>query len=224
METRPFLRFTRVLALALLAGLAAGAQAFAQTDPLPSWNDGPTKKAILEFVRKVTDKDGPDYSWRRRTASPPSTTMARSGSSSRCTRRSPSPSTESRPWSKHPEWKDEEPFKTILAGDREAMAKLSMKDLEKILVATLTGMTVEQFAAEAKDWLATAKHPRFKRPYTELVYQPMLEVMRYLRANGYKTYIVTGGGQDFVRVYAEQVYGMPPEQVIGTAGGTKYLR
>jgi phosphoserine phosphatase len=97
-----------------------------------------------------------------------------------------------------------------------------MRDLEKILAATLTGMTVEQFVVEVKAWLATAKHPRFKRPYTELLYQPMLEVMQYLRANGYKTYIVTGGGQDFVRVYAEQVYGIPPEQVVGTAGGTKY--
>ena len=121
-----------------------------------------------------------------------------------------------------PELKNVEPFKTVLSGNREAMAKLSMPDLEKILAATLTGMTVEQFAAEVKKWLATARHPRWERPYTELVYQPMLEVMKYLRANGYKTYIVTGGGQDFVRVYAEQVYGIPPEQVVGTAGGTKY--
>ena len=121
-----------------------------------------------------------------------------------------------------PELKDVEPFKTVLSGNREAMAKLSMRDLEKILAATLSGMTVEQFGAEVKAWLATAKHPRFKRPYTELVYQPMLEVMQYLRANGYKTYIVTGGGQDFVRVYAEQVYGIPPEQVVGTAGRTTY--
>ena len=95
----------------------------------------------------------------------------------------------------------------------------SMPDLEKILAATLTGMTVDQFNAEVKKWIATAKHPRWKRPYTELAYQPMLEVLKYLRANGYKTYIVTGGGQDFVRVYAQQVYGIPPEQVVGTAGG-----
>ena len=123
---------------------------------------------------------------------------------------------------KKPELKNVEPFKTVLSGNREAMAKLSMQDLEKILVATLTGMSVEEFNAEAKKWLETARHPRWKRPYTELVYQPMLEVLRYLRDNGYKTYIVTGGGQDFVRVYAEQVYGIPPEQVVGTAGGTKY--
>ena len=121
-----------------------------------------------------------------------------------------------------PELAKVEPFKTVLSGDREAMAKLSMKDLEKILAATLTGMTVEEFKAEVKKWLATAKDPRWKRPYTELTYQPMQEVLKYLRANGYKTYIVTGGGQDFVRVYSEQVYGIPPEQVVGTAGGTKY--
>jgi hypothetical protein len=121
-----------------------------------------------------------------------------------------------------PELKDKEPFKTVLSGDREAIAKLSMKELEEILAATLSGMTVEEFKAEVKQWLATAKHPRWKRPYTELIYQPMLEVLKYFRANGYRTYIVTGGGQDFVRVYAEQVYGIPPEEVVGTMGGTKY--
>jgi phosphoglycolate phosphatase-like HAD superfamily hydrolase len=121
-----------------------------------------------------------------------------------------------------PALRDIEPFRTVLSGNREAIAKLPMRDLEKILAATLTGMSVEQFSAEVKGWLATARHPRFKRPYTELVYQPMLELMQYLRASGYKTYIVTGGGQDFVREYAEQVYGIPPEQIVGTAGGTKY--
>ena len=108
----------------------------------------------------------------------------------------------------------------MLSGDREAIAKLSMPDLEKILAATLTGMTVEQFKADVKTWTARRpRHPRWKRPYTELTYQPMHEVLRYLRANGFKTYIVTGGGQDFVRVYSQQVYGIPPEQVVGTAGG-----
>jgi hypothetical protein len=102
------------------------------------------------------------------------------------------------------------------------MAKLSIRDLEKILAATTTGMSVEEFKAEANKWIETARHPRWNRPYTELIYQPMLEVLQYLRDNAYKTYIVTGGGQDFVRVYAEKVYGIPPEQVVGTAGGTKY--
>jgi haloacid dehalogenase-like hydrolase len=122
---------------------------------------------------------------------------------------------------KKPELKNE-PFKTVLSGNREAMAKLSMKDLEKILFATLTGMTVDEFKAEVAKWIATAKHPRWDRLYTELTYRPMLEVMHYLRDNGYKTYIVTGGGQDFVRVYSERVYGIPPEQIVGTAGGVKY--
>ena len=123
---------------------------------------------------------------------------------------------------KKPELRNVEPFKTVLSGNREAMAKLSMHDLEKILMATLTGMPVEEFTGEAKKWLETARHHRWNRPYTELVYQPMLEVLRFLRENAYRTYIVTGGGQDFVRVYAEKVYGIPPEQVIGTAGATKY--
>ena len=121
-----------------------------------------------------------------------------------------------------PELAKVEPFKTVMSGNREAIAKLSMEDLEKILAATLTGMSVDEFNAEVKKWLATAKDPRWKRPYTELTYLPMQEVLKYLRANGYKTYIVTGGGQDFVRVYSEQTYGIPPEQVVGTAGGTKY--
>jgi phosphoserine phosphatase len=121
-----------------------------------------------------------------------------------------------------PELKDVEPFKTVLTGDRQAIAKLPWKELEKILVATLTGMSVDAFQDQVKQWLAKARDPRWKRPYTELIYQPMLEVLRFLRDKDYKTYIVTGGGQDFVRVYADQVYGIPTEQVVGTMGGTKF--
>ena len=191
-------------------------------DPLPSWNDGPAKKAILDFVRATTDKASPQYV-------PPEQRIATFDQDGTlwvehpmytqviyCLERVPAVVKEK------PELKDVEPFKTVLSGDREAIAKLPMKDLEEILAATLTGMTVDEFSADVKKWLATAKHPRWNRPYTELIYQPMLEVLKYLRANGYKTYIVTGGGQDFVRVYAEQVYGIPPEQVVGTHGGTKY--
>jgi hypothetical protein len=111
---------------------------------------------------------------------------------------------------------------TVLSGDREAIAKLPMKDLEEILVATLTGMSIEEFNEQVKAWLATAKHPRWNKPYTQLTYQPMQEVLKYMRDNGYKTYIVTGGGQDFVRVYAEQTYGIPPEQVVGSMGEVKF--
>ena len=121
-----------------------------------------------------------------------------------------------------PALKNVEPFKTVLSGNREAIAKLPMKDLEKIILTTLTGMTNAEFEIEVKKWLATAKDPRWKRPYTELTYQPMLEVLNYLRANGFKTYIVTGFGQDFVRMYSEEVYGIPPEQVIGSALAVKY--
>jgi phosphoserine phosphatase len=121
-----------------------------------------------------------------------------------------------------PHLKEVEAFKTVLSGDREAIAKLSLKELEEIAMATLTGMTVDEFQAEAAEWIETAKHPRWNRLYTDLTYQPMLEVMRYLRDNGYKTYIVTGGGQDFVRVYSQLVYGIPRAQVVGTAAGITY--
>ena len=210
------------MTLAFVAWLATSAQALTQTDPLPSWNNGPTQQAIIAFVRATTDQPSPKFvSPEERIATfdqdgalwvehPMYTQVV-------YCRERVKPLAE-----KRPELKNVEPFKTVLSGDREAIAKLTMPDLEKILVATLSGMTVEQFSAEVKSWLATARRPRWKRPYTELVYQPMLELLSYLRANGYKTYIVTGGGQDFVRVYAEQVYGIPPEQVVGTAGGIKY--
>ena len=205
-----------------LLPISAPAQTATADGPLPSWNDGPAKQAIVEFVRATTDKASPNFvapEERIATFDQDGTLWVEHPMYSQvvyCLDRVPAVV------AKKPELKNVEPFKTVLSGNREAMAKLSMQDLEKILVATLTGMTVEEFNAEAKKWIETAKHPRWKRPYTELVYQPMLEVLRYLRANGYKTYIVTGGGQDFVRVYAEQVYGIPPEQVVGTAGATKF--
>jgi phosphoglycolate phosphatase-like HAD superfamily hydrolase len=189
---------------------------------LPSWSEGPAKQAILDFVRATIDRSSPSYvSPEERIAvfdqdgalwveHPMYTQVVY------CLERVPAVV------AKKPELKNVEPFKTVLSGDREAMAKLSIRDLEKILAATLTGMSVEEFNGEAKKWIETAKHARWNRPYTELVYQPMLEVLRYLRENAYKTCIVTGGGQDFVRVYAEKVYGIPPEQVVGTAGGTKF--
>jgi len=121
-----------------------------------------------------------------------------------------------------PELANTEPFKTILSGNLEAIEGLSMSDLEKIAAATLTGMSVDEFEELAKNWLDNARDPRWKKLHTELIYQPMLEVLLFMRANGYKTYIVTGGGQDFVRSYSEKTYGIPPEQVVGTAGGTTY--
>jgi phosphoglycolate phosphatase-like HAD superfamily hydrolase len=208
--------------LAFVVAAAFGTQAFAQTDPLPSWNDGAAKAAINEFVHATTDQSSPKFV-------PPEQRIATFDQDGTL-------------WVEHPmytqvlycldrvpavvkakpELAKVEPFKTVLSGNREAMAKLSMDDLFKILAATLTGMSVDEFKAEAKKWLDTARDPRWKRPYTELTYLPMIELLKYLRANGYRTYIVTGGGQDFVRVYSEEVYGIPPEQVVGSAGGTHY--
>jgi len=208
--------------LTLVALLAIGAQALAQTDPLPSWNDGPAKQAIVAFVQATTDQSSPTFvppEARIATFDQDGTLWVEHPMYSQviyCLERVPAVV------KAKPELATVEPFKTVLSGNREAMAKLSMRDLEKILAATLTGMSVDEFNAEARKWLAMAKDPRWKRLYTELTYLPMQEVLKYLRANGYKTYIVTGGGQDFVRVYAEQTYGIPPEQVVGTAGGTKF--
>ncbi len=204
-------------ALLLMAGHVG-----AQTDPLPSWNDGRAKKTIVEFVQATTTQGGAKFV-------PPAERIATFDQDGTL-------------WVEHPvysqviycldrvpavvkakpELANVEPFKTVMSGNREAMARLSMDDLIKIAAATLTGMSVETFNADVTKWIAGAKDPRWKRPYTELTYLPMQEVLKYLRASGYKTYIVTGGGQDFVRVYSEQVYGIPPEQVVGTAGGTKY--
>jgi phosphoglycolate phosphatase-like HAD superfamily hydrolase len=191
-------------------------------DPLPSWNEGAAKEAILAFVQATTDRSGPHFV-------PPAARIATFDQDGTlwvehpiytqvvyCLERVPAVVAQ------RPELANVEPFKTVLSGNREAMARLPMKELEEILAATLTGMTVDEFGTEAKAWIERARHPRWDRPYTELVYQPMQEVLRYLRAHGYKTYIVTGGGQDFVRTYSEHVYGIPPEQVVGTAGGTTY--
>ena len=207
-----------VLLAIVIAGLTT---AYAQ-DPLPSWNDGQAKKSITEFVKATTETGGANFV-------PPEERIATFDQDGTL-------------WVEHPmysqvmycldrvgtlvkekpELRKVEPFKTVLSGDREAIAKLPMAQLEKILAAALTGMSTEQFQAEVKQWIAEAKDPRWRKPYTELTYQPMQEVLRYLRANGFKTYIVTGGGQDFVRVYAERTYGITPEQVVGTMGGTKY--
>ena len=189
---------------------------------MASWNDGPAKQAIIDFVRATTDQGSPKFvpaEERVATFDQDGTLWVEHPIYSQvvyCLDRVPAVVEQK------PELKKIEPFKTVLSGNREAIAKLSLHDLEAILAATLTGMSVDAFEAEANKWLATAKHPRWNRLYTELVYQPMLDVQQYLRDNGYKTYIVTGGGQDFVRVYAQRVYGIPPEQVVGSMGGTKF--
>jgi phosphoglycolate phosphatase-like HAD superfamily hydrolase len=216
------MRRRTILGLVLSTVLLVVAESWAQTDPLPSWNDGAAKKAIVEFVQATTDRASAKFvapEARVATFDQDGTLWVEHPMYSQvlyCLDRVPAVV------KAKPELAQVEPFKTVLTGNREAIAKLSKGDLEKILVATLTGMSVEDFKTEAKKWLDTTKDPRWKRPYTDLTYLPMQEVMKYLRANGYKTYIVTGGGQDFVRVYAEEVYGVSPEQVVGSAGGTKY--
>lgn len=190
--------------------------------PLASWNEGAAKQAILDFVRATTDQGSSKFV-------PPEERIATFDQDGTlwveqpmytqviyCLERVPAVVAQK------PELRAREPFKTVLSGNRQAMANLSSRDLGEILVATLTGMPVEAFEAEAKKWIETAKHPRWNRRYIDLTYRPMQEVLQYLRENGFKTYIVTGGGQDFVRVYSQQVYGIPPEQVVGTAGGTKF--
>ena len=186
--------------------------------------DGPAKQAIVEFVEAVTTEGGADFV----PAEDRIATFDQDGTLwvehplyaqamfalDRVVEMAP----------QHPEWKEKEPFKAVLTGDRAAMAKFTEGDWAEIVGPTHGGMTTEQFIQIAGDWLAKAKHERFKRPYTELIYQPMLEVMDYLRENGFRTYIVTGGGQEFVRIYSERVYDVPVEQVVGSSMVTKYDR
>ncbi len=191
-------------------------------NPLPSWNAGPTKKALLDFVQATTDKSSPYYV-------PVEERIAAFDQDGTLWVEKPmyneviftldriialAP--------KHPEWKHQEPFKSLIAKDTNAIAKFASQDFEKIIAVTHTGMSPDVFQATVKEWLKTAKHPRWQRPYTELIYQPMLEVLNFLRAHGYKTYIVTGSSQEFVRAYAKQIYGIPNEQVIGLAFKIQY--
>jgi phosphoserine phosphatase len=204
-----------------ILGCAGMASAQAH-DPLPSWNPGPARQAILDFVRATTDRRNPHFV-------PPEDRIAAFDQDGTTWVEHPIYSQilfaydrlcEIAP--RHPEWKTTQPFQSVLAGDKAAMAKFTPRDIEAIAMATHTGMTVEAFRNIVQRWMASARHPRFHQPYPKMVYQPMLEVMRYLRANSYRTYIVTGGGQEFVRAYAHPVYGIPPEQIVGSALETRY--
>lgn len=186
-------------------------------DALPSWKDGEAKKAILDFIQKTTERTSADFvpsEERIAVFDQDGTLWVEHPIYTQvvyCMERARSMVNEK------PELKDVEPFKSALSGK-----ELSLPELEQIAVATLTGMTTERFQKEVKWWILRARDKRWGRLYTELIYQPMVEVLNLFRANGYKTYIVTGGGQDFVRVYSEEIYGIPREQVVGTAGGVKY--
>jgi hypothetical protein len=220
------MEFDRREFAALLLGAAASASvagpASAQIDPLPSWNDGPAKQAIVKFVHATTDAASPNFvpvAERIATFDQDGTLWVEHPIYTQvayCFDRVPAVVKEK------PELANEEPFKTVLSGDREAIGKLSMDDLLKIVGATLTGMDVDTFRDEVTAWIAAARDPRWKRPFTDLTYLPQIELLKYLRANGFRTYIVTGGGQDFVRAYSEGVYGIPPEQVVGSIGGVSY--
>jgi phosphoglycolate phosphatase-like HAD superfamily hydrolase len=212
----------RGLLLCLLVTLASAAAHAA--DPLPSWNDGPAKRGILAFVTAATADSSPQ----RIAPEDRIATFDQDGTL----------------WVEHPfyaqamfaldqvralalqhpEWKKTEPFATVLGGDAKALAGLSESDWHKIVGVTHAGMDTETFTATVKDWLTRARHPRFDRPYTELAYQPMLELLTYLQSSGFKTYIVTGGGQEFVRAYSQSLYGVPPEQVIGSSMTVAYER
>jgi len=205
-----------------LSFLLVRAVAWGQTDPLPSWNDGTAKQSIFTFVQTVTDPTGSLFV-------PPDQRIATFDNDGTLWSEQPiyfqfafaldrvralAP--------RHPEWKTRQPFKAVLEGDMKALAASGEKGLAQLLLATHTGMTTDEFTKLVVSWIATAQHPRFKRPYTDLVFQPMIELLAYLHASGFKTYIVSGGTVEFMRPWTERVYGIPPEQVVGTSFVTTY--
>jgi phosphoglycolate phosphatase-like HAD superfamily hydrolase len=217
---------SRRRALAVLTGLllliSFPPRVVAQSDPLPSWNDGAAKKAITEFVARVTTQGGADFV-------PPAMRVATFDNDGTLWCEQPvyfelafafdeikamAP--------QHPDWKTKQPFKAVLDGDMQALAAAGEKGLLAIVAATHSGMTTEAFSKTVLNWIATAQHPRFKRPYTDLVFQPMIELLSYLRANGFKTFIVSGGGVEFMRPWTGTIYGVPPEQVVGSSGVVKF--
>jgi phosphoserine phosphatase len=198
-------------------------QAASSGDPLASWNDGTAKRAIVDFVRRVTTAGSPDFVqaaeriavfdndgtlW----AEQPPISFQGAFIFDRVRALLP----------QHPEWRDTQPFKGVIDNDMKAVAAAGEAGLIQMALATHAGMTTDEFDRIVKAWLTTARHPRFQRPYTDLIYQPMLEVLAFLRANGFKTYIVSGGGVEFVRTFSERAYGIPPEQVIGSSIALKY--
>ena len=214
---------TAARAAAMLFSLTlAPAVALAQSDPLPSWNDTAPKAAIVEFVEKVSKEGSPDFVpeperiavfdndgtlW---TEQPMYVQLA--FALDRVKAEAPN----------HPEWATTQPFQAVLEGDMKTLAAFGEKGLVELIMASHAGMTANQFSKIVTDWIATARDPRFKKPYTELVYQPMVELLAYLRANGFKTFIVSGGGIEFMRPWTEKVYGVPPEQVVGSSIKTKF--
>jgi phosphoglycolate phosphatase-like HAD superfamily hydrolase len=202
--------------------LTATGPALAQADLLPSWNDGPVKQSILDFIARTTTMGSPDWVpvperiacfdndgtlW---TEQPVYFQVAFAFDRIKALA------------AQHPEWRTQEPFRSVLTDGRAALAALGLKAMVEVIAASHTGMTPEEFTRTVVDWLATARHPRFNRPYTDLVYQPMIELLALLRAHQFKTFIVSGGGIEFRRPWTERIYGIPPEQIVGTSGVTKF--
>lgn len=191
-------------------------------EPLPSWNDGPSKKSIIEFVQAVTTEGSRDYV-------KPAERIAVFDNDGTLWSEQPmyfqvlfALEEVKRMAPQHPEWKTEQPFQAVLENDHKALAESGMEGLMKIVGATHTGITTAAFMDNAKTWLSQARHPKTGKPYTEMIYQPMLEILDYLRSQDFKTYIVSGGEVEFMRAFAEHVYGIPPEQVIGTTFVTQF--
>ncbi len=210
------------IAILLLRIVNAAAQTDASTDPLPSWNDGAARQAIIAFVERVTKEGGPDFV-------PPRERIATFDNDGTLWAEQPAYFQALFAMDRvkalapqHPEWKDQEPFKSVIAGDLKSVAAQGMKGLGQIVAVSHAGITADQFSTIAKEWLATARHPQSGRLYKSMVYQPMLELLDYLRANGFQTFIVSGGGIEFLRAFAEETYGIPPEQIIGSSIKSKY--
>jgi phosphoserine phosphatase len=212
----------RVFVLLILVVALTGCKAKTQSDPLPSWSDGPSKRAILEFVAKTTTEGSAGYV-------KPAERIAVFDNDGTLWCEQPMyfqfafATDRLRAMSaKHPEWQNDPLKKELLTGDLHVIAKTGEKGLLDLIATTHAGMTTEEFQVVVKEWLRTARHPKFDRPYNQCVYQPMLEVLAYLRANNFKTFIVSGGGTEFMRAFAEETYGIPPEQVVGSTGVVKF--
>jgi phosphoglycolate phosphatase-like HAD superfamily hydrolase len=214
-------RFQLLIVMLLTAASSGVERAFAQ-EPLPSWNEGPARSAVLSFVARVTKEGSPDFV-------PPARRIATFDNDGTLWCEQPlyvqllfaldrvkalAP--------QHPQWNSEEPFAALLKGDVQGVLAGGEPAIAKIVMATHAGMTTDEFEKTVSDWIATARHPKTKRLFTEMVYQPMLELLAYLRASGFKTFIVSGGGVEFMRPWAERVYGIPPEQVVGSSGKLQY--
>ncbi len=221
-EAHDLAKVARATALCIAAILLVVVPALAQTDPLPSWNDTAPKAAIIEFVKKVTTENSPDFvpePERIAVFDNDGTLWVEHPMYTQLAFALDRVKTEA---ASHPEWKDKQPFKAALEGDMKTLAAAGEKGLVELIMATHAGMTTGEFQKIVTDWIATARDPRFKKPYTDLVYQPMLELLTYLRANGFKTFIVSGGGIEMMRPWSEKVYGIPPEQVVGSSIKTQF--